>query len=177
MAYSAKSGEYAVIEITTEHIHKGGLERYRKSQEHYDQTKQNYKTSKQNYKFGMATRENVRTAKSDYKLVKKQMNKNYDRLKYDKLADQGKELYRQGKRIRENEKKEAMIAAATTIGAAVITRFATQGKTISTKYGNIPLGTVAPTAVTVGGTIITGILGTKNSHTNKRLRAYYGHYS
>ena len=104
------------------------------------------------------------------------MNKSYKKLKYDKLADQGKEMFSQGKRIKVNEKREATLAATTTIAAAAVTHLATKGKTITTRYGNIPVSTVAPAAVTAGGALVGGILAAKNSYTNKRLRAFYGHY-
>ena len=60
---------------------------------------------------------------------------------------------------------------------AAVTYLATKGKTVSTRYGNLPVGTIAPAAVTLGGATVGAILGAKNSHTNKRLRAYYGHHS
>lgn len=152
-----------------------GLERYNKKKDSYDSAKSEYKSTKEKYKSGAATKQNVKDAKSDYKLTKRDMNKSYKKLKYDKLADQGKEMFSQGKRIKVNEKREATLAATTTIAAAAVTHLATKGKKISTRYGDIPVSTVAPAAITVGGAVIGGLLAAKNTHTNKRLRAFYGH--
>ena len=154
-----------------------GLERYRKSQDRYNIAKENYKTTKQKHKEGTASRQDVQRANTDRKIAKKQMNKDYRRLKDDKLADQGKEMYREGKRILQNERKEALITSTATVGAAAASYMFTKGKTVSTKYGNVPLSVVAPAAITAGGAAVAGILHAKNSRVNKRLRAYYGHYS
>lgn len=154
-----------------------GLERYRKSQEHYNTAKENLKTTKQQRKEGTASKESVQRARIDKKIAQKQMNKDYRRLKDDKLADQGKELYREGKRININTGREAAVSTAATIGATAATYMIAKGKTISTKYGTIPIGQIAPAAVAAGGTIVSGILAAKHYPINKRLRAYYGHYS
>ena len=68
---------------------KKGLERYRKAQTHFDETKTAYKN-------GEASRSEVRAAKRN-------LNKSYDQLKQDKLADEGKKLYSQGKTITGNK--------------------------------------------------------------------------
>lgn len=136
---------------------------------HYRKSKENYCSTKRQYKSGVGSKQDVREARSSYKNAKRAMNKSYDKLRDDKLADEGKELYSKGKRILVNQKREAQLTTATTIAAAAVTYLATKGKTVNTRYGNLPVGTIAPAAVTLGGA--------KNSHTNKRLRAYYRHHS
>ena len=154
-----------------------GLAHYRKSKENYESAKENYCSTKRQYKSGVGSKQDVREARSSYKNAKRAMNKSYDKLRDDKLADEGKELYSKGKRILVNQKREAQLTTATTIADAAVTYLATKSKTVSTRYGNLPVGTIAPAAVTLGGATVGVILGAKNSHTNKRLRAYYRHHS
>lgn len=156
-----------------------GVAQYRKAKEDYESSREHYQTAKTRYKSGEGSRQDVKTAKQSYKSAKKEMSQSYDKLKYDRLADEGKTLYAKGKRILANRKQEGYVAAGTTVAAAAVaaTYFITRGKSISTRYGNIPVDKVAPAAVTIGGGAVGAILGVRHRYINKRLRAYYGHQS
>lgn len=156
---------------------RAGVKRYQKNKEVYESAKSDYKTKKEDYKSGKATKSERNDAKRAYKFAKKETNKSYKKLKYDKLADQGKELYSKGKRILVNENRVTAISAGTTIAAAAASAFVTRGKTLSTKYGDIPLNILTPSVIAVGGAAVTGLLKVKNHYENKRLRAFYGHNS
>ena len=154
---------------------KKGLERYNKSKDKYDDTKEQYKKSKQNYRYGSGTRKDIRVAKNEYKLAKNTLKKNYRQLKNDKLADQGKQLYDQGKRITINNTKAHMAMVGTSIAAAGASHLAFKGKSISTKYGDIPLDIIAPAVISVGKIAVEGAITGKTHIENRKLRYYYGH--
>lgn len=133
---------------------KKGLERYKRAENDYNIAK----TNKQN---GTATRKDV-------KLAKKAMSKAYDRLKRDKLADEGKELYAKGKTITSNTKNTYMAEVGIVIGSHLVNR-------MLRTYGNTKVANISSTAIAAGGSTVNLILASKASLENKRLRAYYGH--
>lgn len=134
---------------------KKGLERYRKAESKYDETK----ASK---KLGNATSKDVRTAK-------REMSKAYDKLKSDKMADEGKKLYSQGKTITSNSSKLMASEAAVVIGGNITSA-------LLANSGNLKLASISGYAISVGGTAINAVLAAKTSSENKKLRAYYAHY-
>lgn len=127
---------------------KKGLERYNKAESDYESAKAKQKQIKSDHKKGTATKQDVKKANQDVKSAKKKMSDAYGRLKTDKLADEGKELYRKGKTITGN----------TNISA------------ITQK-----LATITTTAIAAGGTAVNAILAGTAYRQNKRLRAYYAH--
>ena len=147
---------------------KRGLERYRKAESDYDSSKSKQKETKASYKQGTASRADVKAANQDVRAKKKQLNKAYDRLKQDKLADEGKELYRQGKTITGNEKVASIVQVGVVAGASI-------AQAVIRSTGNVSLSNIAATTIAAGGTAVNGILYAKNQRENKRLRAYYAH--
>lgn len=133
---------------------KRGLQRYEKARTDYDVTRENRKN-------GTATRKDV-------KVAKKAMSKAYDRLKRDKLADEGKELYAKGKTITSNITNLYAAEAGIILGTRVV------NKMLQTN-GNTKVADISSTAIAVGGTAVNLRMASKANWENKRLRAYYGH--
>lgn len=79
-----------------------GLERYRKAESDYETAKSKADETRAAYKSGQATRQQVKDAKSAVKTEKRKMENAYEKLKTDKLADEGKKLYQSGKTISGN---------------------------------------------------------------------------
>ena len=111
----------------------------------------------------------AKEAKSIRKQAKKQLNKDYDHLKQDKLADQGKNLYAKGKTITGNERVTA------TLGGIGMMSFGLAARNYA--GGGNPKVTAALAAV--GGISSAVAIGKEvsDSYQNKRLRAYYAHTS
>lgn len=64
-----------------------GLERYRKADQAHEDAKQKAKETKQAYKMGTATKDQYKAAKGEVKVTKRALDKSYDKLKTDKLAE------------------------------------------------------------------------------------------
>lgn len=148
---------------------KRGLERYRKAQSAYDNAKANAKKARTEYKMGVSTKQKYKEAKGEVKISKRNLDKAYGKLKKDKLADQGKELYANGKTIGGNNSKNAKIQTGIVIGSIAAK------KILEKKYGATIANTSAST-IAIGGTVVNAIVAGKTNHDNKRLRAYYAHH-
>ena len=135
---------------------KKGLERYRKAESEYEQKKSDYKN-------GKATRTEVRKAK-------KELNRSYDRLKQDKLADQGKELYSKGKTINGNYHIAALSETAIVLGSSIANQVLRQ-------YASQKVANISSSLIAIGGTFVNGLIAAKNQSDAKKLRAYYTHHS
>lgn len=118
---------------------------------------------------------NARVARTK---AKKKLSNDYDRLKNDKLADKGKELYSKGNTIRglNNASTILGVIGGLTLGAAFRLRnkqininVGKSKKTINTKT---ILGAIG--AGTLGGAAVVNAVGKNRS---KKLRAYYSHSS
>lgn len=157
--YQNKDGSYT----------KRGLERYRKAEADYDSAKEKQKSTKQAYKKGTASRSDVKAANRNVKAKKQQMSKAYDRLKTDKLADEGKELYRRGKTITGNTTRNAIAQITIVAGSRVINQM------IASKTGDQRVANLATAAISAGGTAVNALLAGNAYRRNKRLRAYYAH--
>lgn len=139
-----------------------GLKRYYNSEKNYQTAKEHYRTTKSNYKQGSATKYDVNVAKSDYKMAKQRMNKDYRHLKQDKLGDQGKNLYAQGRRITDNAAVTKAIVTGTSIATTLLYRFGKEKEAMYTF--------AAGTAIGIGKSIV-------DEYQNRRLRAFYAHTS
>ena len=151
-----------------------GLERYRSAQSAYDTATERYKTLKKQ----KADKTEIKDAKEYRKAAKQDVKDAYKRLKYDKLADEGKEYYGEGKRITQNSKTRTALkiaAYATMIVTAIAAHELLEGKTISTKYGDIPLDVAVPAGVAAVGIGTSTAVSAKHDYEDKRLRAFYGH--
>lgn len=142
-----------------------GLKRYRDSEEKYNSAKQKVSEAK-----ASGNKQNIKSAKSELKTAKKQLSKDYDKLAQDKRADQGKELYKQGKTISDNQRTTTKVMFGAALASGAI-GYATSGLAFSTKYGNIPVSTVIGTGMSIAGSAYL----TKLQNENKKLRAYYAH--
>ena len=137
-----------------------GVKRYNKAMDTYEKRKADYKTAKSSGVRGYE----LKLKKAKVKESKRQVKKHYDHLKLDKKADQGKILYNEGYRIRDNVGTKLAKAGST---AAAVTGMAYANKFID-KNQAIMLGSLSSAAI-AGGAAIKFV----NSNKNKKLRAYY----
>ncbi len=163
-----------------------GLERYRKSKDKRENAESNYKTAKKEYKTAKKNKEpNVSSfnesrlkARREYKEAKREEVKNYKQLKNDKLADQGKDLYRSGKTITGNATKYALTGlAVTALGHYGGKMLESSGRSylISGPFKGYTTQQVSAAALR-GAAFLTSVgLVVKRESENKKLRAYYAH--
>ena len=170
-----------------------GMKRYNKAKENYESADQLYKSMKtarkQTKKHGsvninghdVAIQKSVVTeAKRNRKKAKRDLNKHYKHLKQDKLGDQGKKLYANGKTINGNYATTAFLSTLTGLSIGAIKL---QGKSSLIRSLGLPIHAtedqINRALVVLGGT--TGAIGiakgAKDHYEAKRLRAYYGHTS
>lgn len=140
-----------------------GLERYRKSKQNYDSAKQKLAESR-----STRDRVSIKSAKSELKIARRQLNKDYDKLKRDYKADQGKKLYQSGKTITDNNQLLGYSQTAVTVGAGLVSKYLSES-------GNTRLAGISGPAILIGGTAINAILYMSTKSKNNKLRAYYGH--
>lgn len=139
-----------------------GVKRFREAEKNYDTAQAKYKATKGE------DPQARKILKGDVKRTKRAMDKAYERLKRDKLADEGKKLYRSGKTITDNSYKAATAQAAIVMGGNVV-------GSLLAKYGGTKVGSRAGAAITIGGTAVNIGINAKMRRDNKRLRAYYAH--
>lgn len=148
---------------------KKGLARYRQAESEYDKAKETSKQTKAAYKSGAATKEQYMQSKGDLKTKKRELDNAYDKLKTDKMADEGKKLYKQGKTITGNTKVNQYAQVGVMVGATVAQ------KVLKSTVGDTRVANAAAAAIAVGGTAVNVILYGKTQSENRKLRAYYGH--
>jgi hypothetical protein len=129
----------------------------------------NYQQKKNSYKNGEATKQEVIDAKVAKNKAKKEMSKSYDKLKTDKMADQGKELYSKGKTITDNMRASQITQTTIVIGSVATNKILSQ-------CANQTVANLASTAIALGGTTINALSSLKINSENKKLRAYYTHH-
>jgi hypothetical protein len=148
---------------------KKGLARFNQASSDYDKANEKLRTAKSNYKSGSGSKSDYKNAKGEAKIAKRKMNQAYDSLKTDKMADEGKKLYKNGKTITSNNQKFVITQTATIVGANIARSL------ISQYMGDNRIANLSSDAILVGGTAVNGILYAKNVSENKKLRAYYAH--
>lgn len=146
-----------------------GLKRYRAADRAHEDAKQKAKAVKQAYKNGTATKDQYKTAKGEVKVTKRALNKSYDKLKTDKLADEGKKLYQRGKTITSNTRTTQLAEAGIVAGSSIVTYL------LSNTMKDARVAYLTGTSIAVGGSIVNAILAGRTSSENKKLRAYYAH--
>lgn len=144
------------------------MERYNKAQSNYDTARETAKRTKLDYKSGKVSKSAYKSSKKNVRTAKKELDKSYDRLKTDKMADEGKKLYQRGKTITRNTKMTEMTETGIVVGATVANKVLSQWR--DQRTANIASATIA-----VGGTFVNAVLSVKTSSENKKLRAYYAH--
>lgn len=132
-----------------------GLERYKKAESVYDKAKKEQKN-------GIGSREEVRVAK-------RKMSKAYDKLKIDKMADEGGKVYSKGQKTPNNTAHNAIVTESVVITGAKIV----SGLLVSSR--NPKLSSISGSTIAIGGTAINAILAARANSENKKLRAYYSH--
>lgn len=165
-----------------------GLARYKEAESKYDEADARVKQAKQEKKRlakGNDTaawdeaKANLRSARNDRRVAKAEMNKHYDQLKRDKLADEGKEIYKKGDRILENQSKAVTASriASSSIAAIGYLNLAggkqalekVAGKKMANAVNYAMIGTAAVSS------LMSGAYYAKSAYQDKRLRAYYSH--
>ena len=147
-----------------------GMKRYRSSLSSHEKAKENYKSTKAKYKTGEASKYDVKYSKARVAETKRQLKKDYKHLKQDKLADEGKILYKKGVRIRSN--------AAVTRSIAQAAAYAATGAELARRYGYIDTKTARTAQVAaLGVTAVSALKGLIDEIPNRKLRAYYSHTS
>lgn len=158
-----------------------GLKRYDSSKESYEKANNAYKETKKAYKEGKATKADVANKKIERKQAENKMNKDYKHLKQDKLGDQGKQLYANGKTITGNSDftRTMSTIGGLSLSAAAFNRNGNLDSMLRT-YGidssSIPLNKVL-IGVGTASLAAASAKGVKDNYEAKRLRAYYSHTS
>ena len=141
---------------------KAGMKRYNSALDKYNSRKEQFESAKVGYKAGSISKESYQLAKANVKQSKKELNKHYKHLRQDKLADQGKILYRSGRRITYDRQATVAVQSGASIASYILYNS-------GNKKAAIILASSA-TAVNAGMTAV-------NQYNAKRLRAYYNHTS
>lgn len=162
--YQNKDGSYT----------RKGLERYRRSEKAYRDAESNLQKLKENG----ASKAELKEAKKTKRQAKKDLSDDYDRLKQDNLADQGKALYAKGKTITDNSSKlKTFMTVSSVVDGAVYIGLKASGMEVATKFGNVPLAELSSVGIGLGAAVVGGAMSVKNRKEAKRLRAYYAHQS
>ena len=140
---------------------KAGLKRYKESDEGYQAMDTLYKGAKN----AGVNKAQLKSLKESRKAYKKQMKADYKQLKRDKLADEGKKQYAQGKLISTN-------AGNTLAGVVGVGGFA--ASTVLGLSSDKKLRSMTP-YVAIGSTVASAALGAIGHISGRKLRAFYGH--
>lgn len=158
---------------------KWGVRRYqkdagsytRKGIKNFNESADNYESAKRKLKDARKAKDkaSVRDSKAEVEAARYKMRNDYDQVKRDHLADQGKRLRQQGKTISGNYKANALAQAGIMIGSRVAQ------KMIMGSTGNMAVASLAASTIGVGGTVVNAIIAGKTYSNNAKLRAYYSH--
>lgn len=140
---------------------KAGLKRYKESDKGYQAMDAVYKGAKS----AGVNKAQLKSLKESRKAYKKQMKADYKQLKRDKLADEGKKQYAQGKLISTN-------AGNTLAGVVGVGGFA--ASTVLGLSSDSKLRSMTP-YVAIGSTVASAALGAIGHISGRKLRAFYGH--
>lgn len=162
-----------------------GLRRYHEAEGYYNKANEKYESAKAAYKADKSrvNKENLKLAKADRKYEKKELSKAYDHLKMDKRADQGKALYKEGKRITgmSNVTKYAMTGGAILLGLGLGGNYLHPSAS-SMVMGAKGLSLKKPRSINdvmkaagVGLMALATIKGIRDYSKSRKLRAYYAH--
>jgi len=165
-----------------------GLARYREAESKYDAADAKVKAAKAEKRelasghdmlAWNAAKDKIKAAKNERKAAKAEMNKHYKQLKQDKLADEGKQLYKNGDKILANQRKSglaASVAGASLTAASYL--YLGGGKDALQKVAGKKVADIAGYAA-LGATAVSSLLAggyyAKSEYQDKRLRAYYSH--
>lgn len=127
-----------------------------------------YKNAELNYEKVKAEKQSGNASRKEVRVAKRKMSDAYDKLKSDKMADEGKKLYSQGKTITTNNGKTMLTETAVVVGVNIVSA-------ILANSGNLKLASISGSTIALGGTAINAVLSGKTASENKKLRAYYFH--
>lgn len=150
-----------------------GLKRYNQKVADYEQAVADRQKAKKDYKEGLITKTELKYTKGDVVRTRNAKKLAYQSLKRDYLADQGKEYYKQGQRVRDNWRltRNMKNAAAMSVSAAfLMDRYGNQlgiGNNKKLRNGLVAAG--------LGTYAVATILKTRTDYVNRRLSAYYAH--
>lgn len=168
---------------------RAGVKRYNDSLSKYETADKRYKDAKAKYKnakksgtstYGLDT--DMTNAKLARKQAKSKLEKDYKHLKQDKLGDQGKKLYANGKTITANNRVTGTMLKVGSLAlsaAAYNARTGNVGRIVRQVVGDIgdkQLNQVLAIAG-AGAVAVGGVKSAVDYSQNKRLRAYYSHTS
>ena len=146
---------------------KKGLDHYRKAEKRYDEADAAYKSTKLAKKQGQATSEDVKRAKMARKSAKADMEFNYKQLKKDYLADQGKEMYKNGRRITIRARQQAAMAMLIEGGTIAVTH-------ILKEKGRTSQANLA-WSIGQGMAVGNALMGLNFKIADNKMREYYDH--
>lgn len=159
-----------------------GMKRYNASMEKYEAANTAYKNAK-----ASKDKAAITSAKVTRNSAKAKLEKDYDHLKMDKLADQGKNIYAKGHTITENKAVTAKMTKAAGIGLAVTLdpmvgqSVANNARQVASAFGKYDFdpNTMMKTVAVASAATLTVAAGKSvvDNYRNKRLRAYYAHTS
>ena len=158
-----------------------GMKRYNASMSKYEEANTAYKSAK-----ASKDKAAITSAKVARNQAKIKLEKDYDHLKMDKLADQGKNIYAKGHTITENKAVTAKMTKAGTVGLGMTLNpvtgqaIANNTRQIANAMGKdidpyvmmktVAVASAATLTVAAGKSVV-------DNYRNKRLRAYYAHTS
>lgn len=150
-----------------------GLKRYRESQAKYDEANDKVKNAR-----ASGNKAAIQAAKAERKNAERNLKGDYRQIKKDYKADKGKNLYQQGSVIEDINKKFNIATGITGVATLLTARQAALNIASDRNFFGKPfasIGSIYPTALTVGLAGTTAALtATKNVKVSE-LRAYYGH--
>ena len=151
---------------------RAGIKRFNTSKEAYDKADERLRNVKAAYKTNNASKADYDNAKLARMKAERQMNKDYKHLKQDKLADQGKSLYANGKTITGNSQVTRTLSSVGTTALSLAAYNAKSGNMLGGKELTKALAAIGGLSLAVAAG-----KGASDAYQNKRLRAYYSHTS
>lgn len=138
---------------------KKGLARYKQSEAKYDEAARKYRETK-----ATGDKAATKAARSEMRIARRNVKRDYKQLRNDYDADKGRELYSKGITIGENNRRQYAIEAASIGASYVATGLVNQfDKPVAGYLANV-----------ASGYVFYGAEYTRRLR-NKRLRAYYSH--
>lgn len=152
--YQRKGGSYT----------RKGLANLEKSQEKYAEASAKYRVAKK-------SKTGVGVARDDKKEARRQLRKDRKQLRQDYVADQGKAIYKSGRRITSNETLDGFLALAGSAAAAAGVKFVQR----DAKVGQLSTASIVAGSAAVAAFAGIGASRAVLANQNRKLRAYYGH--
>jgi hypothetical protein len=152
-----------------------GVQRYKKAVENFNEKKSAYDKAKES-----KDPSKIASAKSEMQTAKMEGDRIYKKLKYDKRADQGKELYKRGVRISSAGKAAGVAGSAASILGAVTVASLKYDTNLTPnvnlgKLGTYKASTLISGVGTLGAAATAGVLGLREMDVRKKMSAYYAH--